>query len=515
MKKLLSTLIVLVMISFSVTGLALTSYTLPEKMERQLSIGSGLKGSFVVTAEGASPLALLLQPISGIEFQMRGMSSESDYHYYVYRAGDGEQKIGLTELYGKKGNIFLRSDFIPDTVLKFPDLLTMLDNASKTKDGNPSAASALYKMLTIDKEEWDRSWKPKIDELTSIIERWLAKFAQEPSVRKDIKGNSIMDITYVVPMSEIKTCAADIIAAITSDKEMMQLVNGVFTPEQQNIYLNHNLDYYYRDVLASLNTDYDVTLVRTVTTLGKMISQTIELPLPADIIGFDTLRFDTVGSDTKITLDGDEYTVTMMVNSFIINKNKVNIHLCFKLIRKDGSKGISASVTLKKESEETTDADNKSYGSDTWELSITKDSSLLDSDESEEDFEDFEDIIATAKLNFSSKYAQSSPTTLDVDVKASLPDLVLKLTGTFKTASPWVFTPFDITNSIDAANMSLEDILQLILKWLEGAVDGLAGGTSPATPSDISQEYQHNSDSASSDSTDSGSLYKSDSSSGT
>ena len=51
MKKILSILLVLVLTTACIAASA-AGYTLPEKMERQLTIGSGLKGAFTLHGEG-------------------------------------------------------------------------------------------------------------------------------------------------------------------------------------------------------------------------------------------------------------------------------------------------------------------------------------------------------------------------------------------------------------------------------------------------------------------------------
>ena len=53
-KGLLMTLCLLLALLPVASGLAATTFTLPEKMDKQLSIGSGLKGSFQLSAASAA-----------------------------------------------------------------------------------------------------------------------------------------------------------------------------------------------------------------------------------------------------------------------------------------------------------------------------------------------------------------------------------------------------------------------------------------------------------------------------
>ena len=75
-------IILLVMITGSVSA---ANYTLPEKMYNQLSIGSGLKGSFVITTEGEKYDTPFLNQVTDAEFYIRGIKSGNDLHYYLFQ----------------------------------------------------------------------------------------------------------------------------------------------------------------------------------------------------------------------------------------------------------------------------------------------------------------------------------------------------------------------------------------------------------------------------------------------
>ena len=87
-------LILLVSVSFGAQN-----YTLPEKMEKQLSVGSGVIGSFILQIEGNGETAQKLIPLSGKEFQFNGIRSDGESLYTLYQKGANKEQIGLTEIY--------------------------------------------------------------------------------------------------------------------------------------------------------------------------------------------------------------------------------------------------------------------------------------------------------------------------------------------------------------------------------------------------------------------------------
>ena len=91
MKKKIISLIVLMLVIVTGTCQA-ASYTLPEKMANQLAIGSGLKGTFSITTKGEKFQTPFLKAVSDAEFSIRGISSDKDFHYYVFQSDEQENQ---------------------------------------------------------------------------------------------------------------------------------------------------------------------------------------------------------------------------------------------------------------------------------------------------------------------------------------------------------------------------------------------------------------------------------------
>ena len=121
MKKSLCSLVALIL-CFAVGVSYAASYTLPEKMYNQIAIGSGLKGSFIITAEGDKFTTPFLNAVTDAEWTVRGIRSGNDLHYYVFQSNEQEEQSAISELYRKDGVYYFRSDMVQDSILAFPVL---------------------------------------------------------------------------------------------------------------------------------------------------------------------------------------------------------------------------------------------------------------------------------------------------------------------------------------------------------------------------------------------------------
>ena len=109
------------------------TYTLPEKMQNQLAIGSGLKGSFTVKSEGELSRTPFMNAVSDATYDLRGMASGHDMHYYLFQDSNGTQTI-VAELYRKDGKYYFRSDMVREKILCLSGFSVYLDSSFRKKE---------------------------------------------------------------------------------------------------------------------------------------------------------------------------------------------------------------------------------------------------------------------------------------------------------------------------------------------------------------------------------------------
>ncbi|MBQ9308554.1 MAG: hypothetical protein IJ229_11560, partial [Clostridia bacterium] len=76
----------------------LDDYTQAEKMERQIALGSGLRGALKVAVTGEESLAAMLSPLNDAEFQMRLIRTTDKLDAQIYAVKE-EKETAQTEIF--------------------------------------------------------------------------------------------------------------------------------------------------------------------------------------------------------------------------------------------------------------------------------------------------------------------------------------------------------------------------------------------------------------------------------
>ncbi len=459
-------------------AVAATDYTLPEKMSKQLSIGSGLKGQFTITAEGNSPLVLALEPFLNTELQMRGLTQEGESHYYIYQDNGDETQKGLTEFYVKDNQLYFRSDMLGDKVLCLPEMGALLNSMTKSSGENPAFASILLNVLLQGEEGRTNVWEPLTEKLTKKLELWIARF--EVSSARDSDDGAVVEINYTIPMGELKKEILSLLRDMRQDQEIRPVLEAVMTEEQREIYLNDNLDYFYTDAMNALKDDFDVVISRTVSTMGKEISSSIELPLDSTrFAGYTSMKIEAEDKTTALILKNDEQVLHIVTDDGLFPEK--TDYLTWWIMSYPNRETESAStnrsalrVRFSRTSETSTDVDGRDHQNDHYTLRGEGDTSRLPAEEEKASFPEADPFVLDVQLHYSSKNSQSSPTTLEITASLEMKDMKLGLNGSFKSASPWIFSPFDISGAQNLTEISENERNLMLAEWLASAGEQLS-----------------------------------------
>ena len=147
MKKTICLILTVLTAFCFLTAASAAGYTLPEKMERQLQVGSGLKGSFVIHSNADQELSPFVHSIRNAAYEIRGIRSGDDLHYYIYQPGEGETLSSLTEFCRIGNTGYLRSDFLPEAAYRLPDFEEFIASFLKAEGENPSILPELIRLL--------------------------------------------------------------------------------------------------------------------------------------------------------------------------------------------------------------------------------------------------------------------------------------------------------------------------------------------------------------------------------
>ena len=470
MKKKLVLLLALLMLVIAGPCRAAT-YTLPEKMYNQLAIGSGLKGTFTVTAEGERFRTPLMDAITDAEWSLRGIRSGEDLHYYLFQAGENEEQNALTEVYKKDGIYYLRSDMVQGKTLAFPVLSQVLDSLFPAKGENGSSSSFVTKILTLPENTRKDQWEPVMQRYQNELEMWLANYAKDAPVVKLENGLSALDFTYEIPMEDVFEQIGKLYKAFAADPEVSALLDTVMSEEEKAVYVNGNLIYFYLESLKATGVTEPVRISKRVTATGEMLSFSIDLPLDEKTSGYQLIQIKSVKDLTIYTLQSSKETIAVGVPDLgKLKQAAFEQSVWFAWIRNEDpdKQNIAVRIDIRK-TNEVSEREEKTNEINRYLISVTEDTTYLPEGTDLSLLPDFEPIEMDILLHYSSKYAQNSATTLEISADIREGDSALQLSGKMKTAAPWLFMPFEVIDPVQTGT-AVKDVLEPYLTdWISNA----------------------------------------------
>ena len=471
-KRIICIITGLIMLLAGTAGAA--TYTLPEKMQNQLAIGSGLKGSFTVEAEGDLSRTPFLSVVSDATYDLRGMASGHDLHYYIFQENNGTQ-TNLAELYRKEGKYYFRSDAVQGKILGLSGFSIYLDSLFAEKGENPTLSSALLNYISLPDDTKEKQWKPLFNRYQNSLEMWLHDFTVQADVVKQENGSSAFDFSYVIPIEEVKSKMVSMFAEFAADTELQALLDTVMTNEQKEIYVNAALSYFYQEAINSLDIMSDVRLSKRVSALGDLINSKLILPLDPKITGYDRITIESNNEYTIYQLEGNEKALVLGVPSIdLLNENEYEKSIWISRIDDENTGAedngnFSVRADVKKTFSQYNDEEEKSHQTEHYSVTVTQDVTWLPEAFRGEKLADWHDIKAELDLHYHSKYSQNSATTLEIKADFKQNDSSVSIEGKVKTAAPWLFMPFEVNDPTEIGPEHPEITEEYQKDWLSNA----------------------------------------------
>ena len=469
-KKAISVIIMLIIL---VTGTChAASYTLQEKMYNQLSIGSGLKGTFTVTAEGEKFSTPFLDAVTDAEWLLRGIRSGSDLHYYVFQSNDQEEQSAFTELYRKDGTYYIKSDMVEGRILSFPVLSQYIDSLFPSGGENGSSSSFIAQIISLPENTRKEKWDPVIQRYQNELEMWLADFTVKADTVKLENNISALDFTYEIPTINVNAEILKIAGKIMSDPEATALLDTVMTEDEKRVYLNPNLLWFYAEALQSLEIDRPVRMSKRVSAIGDLLRFRLELPLDERTTGYQSVCIEMIGQLTLITLiKNGETLVAGFPSADKLKQTAFEQSFWFARVSSDPEKAKdnrAIRIDVKK-TNETYERDEKTHETEHYDISVTQDTGYLPADTDFSLLPESDPVHATVDLHYSSKYAQNSATTLEIEADIQQGDSRMEISGKLKTAAPWLFMPFEIADPTQVGTDREQVLDPYITDWISNA----------------------------------------------
>ena len=451
------------------------SYTLPEKMKNQLAIGSGLKGTISVYAEGDISRFPFIHAISNAVYNIRGITADHDLHYSIFQSDNADNQTARTEIYRKDGVYYFRSDMVQGKILQIPAMSQFMDRLYPAKGENPTVSSIILNYLTMPTEERKEKWTPVLTRYQNELEMWLADFTVQADVIKQDNGNSALDFTYIIPAEAMKSKILDLFRDFASDPEILALLDNIMTPEEKRLFVNSDLSYYYEEALSTMDINRDIVLKKRVSAMGDVLLSELDLPLDARTTGYHTLSIKSGEELTVYDLRNDDTVLILAIPSFPENKQEDYqksiwfSRLTISTVRADAPESLSFRADIQKKTETHEDSEGKSHQTDQYTITIQPDETYIPDGIEFKPATIFKDIQIDVSLHYSSKYSQNSATALEIEASYKQGDSSLTLSGKLKTAAPWMFMPFEIIDPIKVGADNWNILQSYITDWISNA----------------------------------------------
>ena len=471
MKKLFSIVLTILMILSFLSSAFAAGYTLPEKMQRQLLVGSGLKGSFVVHGNISEEIFPFLYSIKNTEFEIRGISHEGDLHYYIYQPGENESRNALTELYKNNNSFYFRSDLLDNAVYLLPDAEHIINLYLKSEGPNPSVFLDLMKILVFNSPTNANDTDTSM--LEKQIENWITGFSPETTIQSGENGTPRLSQSFSIPVESMYNAATELVLLVSRNDPAMSYLRSILSDEQISLYFNPDLAYYYLEAMQNLDLTGEIVFMRTVSAMGEPLFTSLTLPLDASRTGFSSLTIQNDETRKSILITGPKRTFQLdMPTAFDKAENDYDHE--FRLLRIDtddsSKRNLAIQIHLTRKHEEYDDSDeSKAHESDHYTIQITRDTSWLPPEVDASLIPEMEPVEAEIDLRYSSKLQLSSPTTLEIGLSIVHGEYNFDLTGIVKTATPWEFSPFDISEATDTASFAKDNFQEIKKTWIRNA----------------------------------------------
>ena len=456
-KRIICLAMALVMAWTCVSALAAQYDGLPEKMMLQMEL-SGLKGSVTLSATGNPELEALLSGLfRDTTLEIRGIRSSGQAQYQAYFQR-GETQLGLTQFFGDEESFVLSSALAPEEKLRFSATESLLQQLLPQEEGlNPQWYTAALKILQVDAEDWTANWETALAPYEQALEMWLNGYAAAPTVIRQEDGETRMQVNYEIPASAAKTEAAALVRSMLMDESLRSLLAGVMSESQAEAYLNTEWADYYAQRIGEMDLTGTISLERQMALTGDVLYTKILLPVPAEETGYDTLMIYQEGDALTVTLAGSVDTLIFSITDKEEGVSGVRMQGVVERQMLDGSEGgFKTEYSLLRTTRESIDDDGRQHQYESLTLTLTP--------------EEGEAAELTALAHFHSLSANRNPTTLELDASWKQGEMTLTLQGEFKTTSPWVLQVIDETGAEDVANLSKQELEDIMADYAAGAL---------------------------------------------
>lgn len=295
------------------------SYTVADKLIKQLQAGSGFTGTLEAAADGeeGDPLSLQWSFI-----HVRESSEFAEQDRLDLSLMNGEETAATAQLQRQGGVFRFQTDLLGSEWYEY-------DAAGRTEAegtlgsslqggltallrqyGAPSVAvDALPLLLGMTRESDDLN--ALLDEALTRMDIWIEGYRGKAEIGKLEDGSGTLETSYRISPANIKAQLKTLLLALLEDPGARTLLAEHFGEETAELYLRPEWQPYYFAAIDALPLNGDLTIERKVSMTGETIFLRLSLPFSDPELGDATLRYTRekggdAEPDNEIAIESEE-----------------------------------------------------------------------------------------------------------------------------------------------------------------------------------------------------------------
>lgn len=484
MKRMVCLLLSLLLLFTSVMAVAeKDANTQPEKMMLQFVNGSGIKAAVFIQTSGNKEWARRLAALNdrNIQFSMIDGTRNNGFQYMLYLR-EGDQMAAKSEILSDgNGTGWIRSDFLPDSLISFPTEHDVISSLAGLDTENPAWYLSALRMLLVSETSWQESWEPRLAEAYLSLDSWMNAMGGTPEILDTDEGKRML-YRCEISADELKKQMKAMTSLLLGNQQLMSLVSKQVSREEEALYLHEGYQWYYEQCIDALPLEGSIVLERQVTALGETVSTMLSLP----VAGVGTLkeinlsqqdktsRLSLIYADKTLTVTGEKLDDTMTEGEF--------------RYQAEGEKSIFAHYTLQTTFEEGVVDNDRNTETYTWLLKAEPALSQADEAENVLDFAPVQ-LDATALLY--SRQGDKRVTTMEYVMTLDADECRVEVTAKAKSSNEWDLPAAPAERvTRDLTDMTAEERAELWQDWCANFLLGVsvlpkqASGTEAPQPTE-------------------------------
>lgn len=468
------------------------SYSMADKLMKQLSAGSGFIGTLTLTAnalEGresdafstAKPLVLDLTYI-----KVPGDDAVPDEARLQFSLNASEYQQGSMAFSLRDGAVYMQSSLLADGwYLLGEDVLAPLLEDIGVQDALPAASeltqaggmmSGTLQFFTsmaayLIGASTDRITEAMQQYLTKI-DFWLEGYRDSVQMTSLDDGTSVVEIGYRLSPAAVKSQLKQLLVDLMNDEALLTELSSLMPDEQSALYLEPSLQPYYFYAVDELPLEGDMTIRRVLSLLGDTIELSVIMPLYDSVSGAMTLEYTRMqgGEDmpyeNTLNITGEDSFTELNYRTYD-TMNGTTVYQGTILVQgaqEDGVKPQTLWASFDLSSLSVTTKDLNGYETLRQSLKLSVAPVEISGAEDAAQYTMFSKTDFTLDMRFASLAAKSASTdvdlTLDISGEGMAQAITLVLSGS--TTALWTPETFDQETAVNLAEMPADELQSLL-----------------------------------------------------